>query len=593
METASARSLKKSDLVETVNSERRLAAIMMADIVGYSQLMGADQGTAITALRQLRSTLFNPVVIQHQGNIVKSMGDGWLVEFSSISDAVSCAIAIQTGLEGQDTIRLRVGIHTGEVFFEAGDVFGEGVNVAARLEALAEPGQVLISDTAMNSLDQKAAAQFQGGVPQDLKNIARPIAVWCWPEAGRLSRPKNSGPAGSTRGPSIAVLAFDNLSGDPEQEYFSDGITEDIITDLCKVGSLLVVSRNSSFTFKGSRPDARVVGRELGVSHIVEGSVRRAADRIRVTAQLIDAQNGTHLWAERYDRQMSDIFAVQDDLTRCIVEALKVKLTAAEEKRIGGTPTAIPEAHDLFLRGREAVLSNENTKATFELALRCFNRAIELDPDYAEPYAGLAHAYTREFQNKWLGIPNSLDHSQRFLDIAIHKDPDMPYAHYLYAINKFWRGQPEASNAAIDRALSLNPNYAMAIGMRGINAVNSGNPINGIPDLERAVQLEPRAGHLYLHFMGMAHLLARDFETAVARFKERIAASPSTDLSRGLMIAALGHLGRTEEARKVRRDLSEINPEYSFTEHVGRLPLKDPALLDMLVEGYRRVGLTD
>jgi adenylate cyclase len=579
--------------MQTLPTGRRLAAIMMADIVGYSQLMGADQGATIHALRELRGTLFNPVVDQHRGNIVKSMGDGWVVEFPSILDAVTCAIAIQTGLKGHDTIRLRVGIHTGEVVSEADDVFGEGVNVAARLETLAEPGQVLISDTAMNSLDRKAASQFQGGAPQDLKNIARPIGVWCWPDAGRFNRSTGSEAAGASRTPSIAVLAFDNLSGDPEQEYFSDGITEDIITDLSKVGSLRVVSRNSSFTFKGRTPDTRAVGRELGVSHVVEGSIRRAADRIRVTAQLIDAQSGTHLWAERYDRQMSDIFAVQDDLTRCIVEALKVKLTAAEDKRIGGAPTAIPEAHDLFLRGREAVLSSENTKDIFELALRCFNRAIELDPNYAEPYAGLAHAYTREFQNKWLGIPDSLDHSQRFLDIALQKDPEMPYAHYLDAINKFWRGEPDASNAAIDRALSLNPNYAMAIGMRGINAVNSGNPINGIPDLERAVKLEPRAGHLYLHFMGMAYLLARDFETAVKRFKERIAASPATDLSRGLMISALGHLGRTEEAKEVRRELSEINPAYSFSEHVGRLPLKDPELLDMLREGYRKAGLPD
>jgi adenylate cyclase len=229
----------------------------------------------------------------------------------------------------------------------------------------------------------------------------------------------------------------------------------------------------------------------------------------------------------------------------------------------------------------------------FELALRCFNRAIELDPDYAEPYAGLGHAYTREFQNKWLGIPNSLEHSQRFIDTALQKNPDMPYAHYLDAINKFWRGKHAASNEAIDRALSLNPNYAMAIGMRGINAVNSGAPLDGLPDLERALQLEPRAGHLYVHFMGMAHLLAGDFETAVLHFKDRIAASPATDLSRGLMISALGHLGRVEEAKEVRRELKEINPGYSFSEHVGRLPLQVPAALNMLLEGYKKADLKD
>jgi adenylate cyclase len=582
-----------TDTTETTPAKRRLTAILMADIVGYSHLMGTDQCGTMNALRQLRSALFNPVVEQHRGNIVKNLGDGWLVEFPSISDAVTCAIAVQTGLIGHNAVRLRIGIHTGEVVFEAGDVFGEGVNVAARLEALAEPGQVLISDTAMNSLDQKAAAQFQGGAAQQLKNIARPVGVWSWPHASAVkpaTETKTPDPAGR---PSIAVLAFDNLSRDPEQEYFSDGITEDIITDLSKVGSLLVISRNSSFAYKGKTPDIRQVGRELGVSHVLEGSIRRIADHIRVNAQLVDTQSGTHLWAERYDRQISDIFAVQDDLTRSIVAALKLKLTTAEHRRISAVPTANPEAHDLFLKGREAVLSSVNTKEMFELSLRCFNRAIELDPDYAEPYAGLAHAYTREFQNKWLGIPNSLEHSQRFIETALQKDPDMPYAHYLDAINKFWRGEPEASNAAIDRALSLNPNYAMAIGMRGINAVNSVAPLDGIPDLERAVQLEPRAGHLYIHFMGMAHLLAGDFDTAVLRFKERIEASPTTDLSRGLMISALGHLGRVDEARDVRHELKEINPDYSFVKHVGRLPLKDRAVLELLLDGYKKAGLED
>ena len=555
--------------------------------------MGADQGATIDALRQLRSGLFNPIVDQHRGKIVKSMGDGWLVEFPSISDAVACAIAIQTSLQGHETIRLRIGIHTGEVLFEAGDVFGEGVNVAARLEALADPGQILISDTALNSLDGKAAVQFQGGEPRQLKNIARPVCVWRWPGDRRPGQGTGHEAPKPAPKPSIAVLAFDNLSGDPEQEYFSDGITEDIITDLSKVGSLLVISRNSSFSYKRTTLDTRTVGRELGVSHVVEGSVRRAADRIRVTAQLIDAQSGTHLWAERYDREMSDIFAVQDDLTRCIVDALKVKLTPSEQKHIGVAPTAMPEAHDLFLRGREAVLSSENTKEMFELSLRCFNRAIELDPEYAEPYAGLAHAYNREFQNKWLGIPDSLEHSRRFLDIALQKDPDMAYAHYLDAIIKFWRGEPEASSEAIDRALSLRPNYAMAIGMRGINAIASANPLDGLPDLERALQLEPRSGHLYLHFMGTAHLLAREFETAVRRFRERIAASPATDLSRGLMISALGHLGRVDEARDMRGELSRINPAYSFSQHVGRLPLQDPAARELLLEGYRKAGVPD
>ncbi len=280
--------------------QRRLAAILAADVVGYSRLMGEDQTRTLDALRQLRTELFEPVVNKHGGTIVKRMGDGWIVEFASVSDAVDCALRIQEGVAGHAVIRLRTGIHIGDVVFEEEDVFGDGVNVAARLEELAKPGEVLISDTAHQSLDGKAAAQFSDGNSRQLKNIARPIQVWRWPALQMSSEDADDKEAPTLPDkPSIAVLPFDNMSGDPEQEYFSDGMTEDIITDLSKISALFVIARNSTFTYKGKAVDVRDAAEELGVTYILEGSVRRAGNRLRITVQLIEGANAGHLWAER------------------------------------------------------------------------------------------------------------------------------------------------------------------------------------------------------------------------------------------------------------------------------------------------------
>ncbi len=320
--------------METNHTTRRLAAIMVADVVGYSQLMGADQNGTLEALRQLRGELFDPVVANHRGNVVKRMGDGWIVEFPSITDAVACSVAIQNGLKGHNIIKLRIGVHTGEVVFEADDVFGDGVNIAARLEALAKPNQVLISDMAHNSLDAKTAKQFAGGETHELKNIDRPVGVWRWPATSKVDPTIVPTNLALPDKPSIAVLPFDNISSCPEQEYFADGIAEDVTTALSRNRELFVIARNSSFTYRGKSIDIRTVGQELGVRFVLEGSVRRASNRVRITAQLIEANTDSHVWADRYDRPTTDIFEVQDEITINVAGAIGSEIRAADMRAV-------------------------------------------------------------------------------------------------------------------------------------------------------------------------------------------------------------------------------------------------------------------
>jgi adenylate cyclase len=381
-------------MTENEQTNRRLTAVLAADVAGYSRMMAADEAGTLAALKHHRKTIFDPAVTRHRGRLVKLIGDGALVEFASVVDAVNCALAIQRSIKTQAPsdgrgIVLRIGINLGDVIIDGEDIYGDGVNVAARLEPLADPGGICISGVVNESVGNRVDVSFTDGGEVTVKNIARPIRIWKWhpdgdavpdPAMARSATPETA----ESDPPSIAVLPFNNMSGDAEQEYFSDGITEDIITDLSKIAGLLVIARNSSFAYKGKNPDIRTVGRELGVRSVLEGSIRRSGGRVRITAQLINAANGAHLWAERYDRDLTDIFAVQDDVTRCIVEALKVKLTPAEAANIADAPTNNFEAHYLFLRGRELIRGTKWSREIFEQAVPLFKRAIELDPNYAE-----------------------------------------------------------------------------------------------------------------------------------------------------------------------------------------------------------------
>jgi adenylate cyclase len=590
--------------------QRRLAAILSADVVGYSRLMGIDEAGTLSRLNSLRRELIDPAIAAHSGRIVKLMGDGALVEFASAVDAVTCAIEIQKRLReregagsGADPIRFRIGINVGDIIIEGDDILGDGVNIAARIEGIAEPGGISISEDAWRQVQGKVVASFVDAGQQSLKNIARPVRVYRVEPASKAAAASASAPTAASEPQrlmptlpdksSIAVLAFTNMSGDPEQEYFSDGISEDIITDLSKLSELHVIARNSTFTYKGKPVDVKQVGRELGVRYVLEGSVRKAGNRVRVTGQLIDAANGAHVWADRFDRDLTDIFAVQDELTHEIIAALKIKLTAAEKALIAGSGTKNVEAHDFFLRGREIMFGNKVDREAFEQSMSCFRRAIELDPNYAGPYAGVGMGYALDYQNRWSDAPEkSLDQAQRFADEAIAKDEKDSFPHFVAAVVATWTKNYERWGREADRALALNPNYALAHLTKGNLHTYTGEPAKAIPCIEQAIRLNPTVP-LYRHFLGAAYFVAGNYETAAVLFKERIAMTPTTDLSRAFLASALGHLDRLDEARQIWRELMKINPGYSAAEHLGRLPFRNPADADKFTEGLRKAGLVE
>src|SRR6201987_5423896 len=371
---------------------RKLAAILAADVVGYSRLMASDEAGTLAALKQHRQTVFEPAVAAHQGRIVKLIGDGTIVEFASVVDAVNCALSVQRSGDSlqdeslhQPRIVLRIGINLGDVIIEGDDIYGDGVNIAARLEAVAEPGGICISSIVNESVGNRIDVRFHDGGQINVKNIDRPIRIWRW-HPGTAHVTVTNGRRFDTANPqphaAIAILPFTNMSGDPEQEYFSDGISEDIITDLSKIAGLMVIARNSSFAYKGRSVDVRTIGRELGVQSVLEGSIRRAGKRVRITAQLIDTVTSGHLWGERYDRDLTDIFEVQDDVTRRIVDALKLTLSPDERDRLADSKPSNLAAYDCLLRGRELMLGNERSRKTFEKATTYFNKALEHDPNY-------------------------------------------------------------------------------------------------------------------------------------------------------------------------------------------------------------------
>ena len=585
--------------------ERRLTAILAADVVGYSRLIRADEEGTLAAFNALRAELIDPKIADHRGRVFKLMGDGMLAEFASVVDAVRAAVEMQQAVAERNAafpqdkrIEFRIGINLGDVVIDGDDIHGDGVNVAARLEGLADPGGIYVSAAVYDQVRDRMDVPFEDLGEQQVKNIDRPVHVWRWVRDNALPSPRATGENGLPSlpdEPSIVVLPFDNMSGDPEQEYFSDGITEDIITDLSKVSGLFVIARNSAFSYKDKAFNVGDVCRELGVKFAVEGSVRKAANRVRITAQLIDGLSGGHFWAERYDRDLTDIFEVQDDVTQQIVGALKVSLSPTEKSLIVDGGTKNVDAHDFFLKGRELMFGPKRDHEMFDRSTACYRRAIELDPDYGSPYAGLGMAYMLDHQNRWSDAPEtSLDLAGRYVSEAISKDDTDSFAHYVAALVAMWKKDYERWAYEADRALSLNPNFAVALNARGIVHAYMGEPAKAIPFIERAMLLDPAVKHgQYEHFLGTAYFVAGDYETAADIFKDRISLSPTTDLSRAFLASALGHLGNLDEARSIWHELMEINPEYSPMAHIGRLPFKNPADAKKFTEGLRKAGLVE
>ena len=470
--------------------ERRLTAILAADVVGYSRLMTIDEAGTLAALTSLRKNLVNPKISEHNGRIFKLTGDGMLIEFPSVVSAVACAVDIQSAMRTRNAaepsapIEFRVGVNLGDIIVEDGDIFGDGVNVAARLESIAPIGGIAVSQSVRDHVGKRLDLAFEDMGERRLKNIEAPIRVY----SISVDRPSSDGAAaaGQER-PSIAVLPFVNMSGDPEQEYFSDGITEDIITDLSKVSGLFVVARNTAFTYKGKHVDVQEVAKRLGVNFILEGSVRKAGTRVRVTGQLINGKDNGHVWADRYDRDLTDIFAIQDEITHAIVEQLKVKLLPQEKKSIGQTPTGNVEAYTYYLRGRQFL--HRHSKSYYQLARRMFAKAVELDPAYARAYAGIADCDSFLFLHysapveikgifetsaKALALESGLAEAhasqalalsleQRYeeamteFEKAIALDPNSFEGHYFYARACFAQGKLERAAALFERAAEIKP----------------------------------------------------------------------------------------------------------------------------------------
>jgi adenylate cyclase len=578
--------------------ERRLAAIFAADVAGYSRMIGADEEGTLERLMAHRRELIDPKIAEHQGRIVKTTGDGVLVEFASPVKAVRCAIEVQHGMVDRNAdvpeqfrIEFRIGINIGDVIVEEGDIYGDGVNVAARLEGIAEPGAVYISRAVRDFIRDKPEIVLEDLGERPLKNIAKPVQVF------RIGAPVRAVGVLQAAGsppvplkPSIAVLPFANMSGDAEQEYFSDGMTEDLITDLSKVSGLFVIARNSSFVYKGRSVKVQEIGRDLGVRFVLEGSIRKAGNRVRITAQLIDAGSGGHLWAERFDRDLTDIFATQDEVVEKIVRALAVTLTKGEEQRLHRRGTGNVEAYETWLRARALLTSGTRESIVQSRAL--YRRAIEIDQSFAAPHAGLALAAITDYVNSWVPDPaQALDEAERWARRAVELNDQEPVSHMALGNVLLWRRDHERALAECRRMIALDPNFAQGYSATGLALMYAGRASEALEPFAMAMRLDPHYPTMVLHFLAQAHFSLGQYEAAAQLLVDRIARNPGTDSSRMLLAACYGHLGRAEDARAAWVELLEVNPEFSLMQRARVLPYKEASDFQRITDGLAKAGL--
>ncbi len=610
--------------METRQEARRLTTILAADVVGYSRLMAADESGTVALLKAHRRDLIEPKTAEFGGRIVKLMGDGTLMEFASVVDAVRFAVDVQRAVaernaaEPEDTrITYRIGINIGDVIIEGDDIYGDGVNIAARLEGLAEPGGICVSGTVFDHVKGKVDTTFEDLGAQRVKNIPEPVSTYrvrldiAQPpnttEAAEISSDaevRRDDEPGDSDGieidlslpdnPSIAVLPFANMSADPEQEFFSDGIAEDIITALSKIGSLLVVSRNSTFTYKGQAVDVKQVSREQGVRYVLEGSVRKAGNRVRVTAQLIDATTGHHLWAERYDRDLEDIFAVQDEITREVVVALDIHLSRGEQARFWSSGTKNLEAWECVRLGSEQLnrLSPESNLA----AQRLFEKAIKLDPSYAIAWAMLGETYFH-LADVGTGFRSEgqreamLDSAAECTQKALELDPSCADAYSLLGLCHLSKGEHDQAIAVSEKAVALAPNHAELLAASAVTLVKSGQPERSFEWTRKAMRLSPVYPSWYLWTLGTACRLLGRSESAVSAFEEAIKLSPDHLAPHVGLASTLGELGRQEEAKTPVSEILRIDPGFSIKKYSEGLSYKNPADLARFEDGLRRAGL--
>ena len=582
--------------------QRRLAAILSADVVGYSRLMGADEAGTLERLQALRAEIVDPVIAAHDGRMVKLMGDGALVEFASVVGAVNCAVAVQRGMaertagEADETrIVFRVGVNLGDVIIDGDDIYGDGVNVAARLQEIAEPGGVCVSGGVYDQVKGKVEAVVEDMGAQNVKNIAEPVRAYRWSDA--IAAPVRAAPLALPDKPSIAVLSFVNMSGDPEQEYFSDGITEDIITELSRFPTLFVIARNSSFHFKGKAVKVSKVGRDLGVQYVVEGSVRKAGNRVRVTAQLVEAASGNHVWAERYDRELEDIFEVQDEVAHTVAATVSSRLDDAGAERARRRPTEDLAAYDLFLRAYQHI--HRWTRTDLSAARPLLEKALDLDPNIARAHAYPGFVHVADWM--WgVGGDEALDRALTLAQRALSLDDDDSWS-YVVVGHVYLRTKriDEALNY-LEKAVALNPNDAVATAIMGAAVNLLGRPDEAVQWIEKAIRLNPYHPDWFFDVLGRALYMSRRYEEACATFK-RMKQPPNWVYV--ALAACYGQLDRHDQARDtvtafeeaVERERPEGNALASIdlAKRGAGMYYKNQEDTDHWLEGLRKAGLEE
>jgi adenylate cyclase len=591
---------------------RKLAAILAADVVGYSRLAGIDEDRTLARLRALRSDLIDPTVAVHNGRVVKRTGDGSLIEFRSVVDAVRCAIEVQNGMVERNAglplerrIEFRVGIHLGDVVEESdGDLMGDGVNIAARLEGIAKPGAICLSEDAYRQVKARLDLAVSDLGPTQLKNIAEPVRVYSL-EVGVPAQAKPAPqvqPAAPEQPPqlplpdrpSIAVLAFQNMSGDPEQEYFADGMVEDIITGLSRIKWLFVIARNSSFVYKGNAVDVRQVGRELGVRYVLEGGVRKAGTRVRITAQLLEAETGAHLWADRFDGALEDVFELQDQITERVIGVVEPSLRQSEIERSRRKHPENLDAYDLYLRAVPYMASVMPADA--RIAIDLIEKALKLNPNYAVAHASLAWCLETRFVREGFAAADQIE-GVRHARLALTHGGDDPTALSHSAIVILHLDHDfETAAAAIDRALTLNNSCAAALYTGAHVHAFSGDPAIAEDYANRASRLSPFDPQLFHKYeaLGFVRLLARRYDEAAAFFAQAVQANPRFSTLYADLTAALALAGRSEESKSVAQRLLDLEPGFRIQPMVVFLdPFLRPELVSQWTEGVRKAGLPE
>ena len=585
--------------------DRRLAAIFAADIAGYSRLMASDEEGTLRQLKAHRKQLIDPKITEHRGRIVKTTGDGALVEFVSVVDAVRCAVDIQRGMNQRNTdvpadkrIQFRIGINVGDIIIDGDDIFGDGVNVAARLEALADPGGILVSSIVHDQVRDKLSFGFEDMGEHTVKNIARPISVHrvSLTEATPPTAVKSATASAKTEPstvtrPSIAVLPFANMSGDPEQEYFADGISEEIITGLSRLRWLFVIARNSSFTYKGKAVDIKRVARELGVRYVLEGSVRKGGNRVRITAQLIDAATGNHIWADRYDGELTDVFALQDEITRKAVAAIEPSLLEAEGVRSQHRAPEDLDAWDMVMRANSQFW--RLTKSDSEAAIAMLRRAVQRHPDYAPAHSMLAFALLVSRQVGWISMEPEVNEPAAIAAHAVELDDRDPWAHLALGYVAFTRRRTDEAVDEFQHALDLNPNFAAAHGFLGHALVLDGRSDQAIAHSEQAIRMSPHDPQNALFNVGLAaaHYLAGRYNEAIVYGRKAMQQRFGLTNGHRIYIASLAQAGQIDEARAALAKLQELQPGHSIAWIERNIPYT-PGPMAKFLEGMRKAGLT-